>query len=188
MSNVNRTISRDSGLFGRHNWNEPEPPRTRRRPFGGEPLRAVVNLETGQRTYTRGSPANAEPLQYACAVSRKPYLKREVRDAAAEKRLKRQLSRAVTVLDHSSKGRGAGEWNLRTTAERTRAAERAEHPVIGKRFHLNQLATLDTSGRNPEGCGYSPLDVAELNNQERFEKRQRRQEGGISARRRRRGW
>lgn len=125
---------------------------------------------------------------YVCAVRRRPYLSRDVREARAEKRLQRRLANALTVTDWSRAGRGTGEWNLRSTGQRVGAAQRAEHPIIGERFHIHQLASLDASGRNPEGYGYSPRDVAELNNQARYEKRSARQNGGIASRKRRRGW
>lgn len=198
MSNVNRTIHRDSRLYGARNWNEPEPPRVRRQPYRGEPMRALVNVETGERTYTRGGPAQAAPLEYVCAVRRKPYLKREVRDAASEKRLKKLLATALTLKDwRQEESRGDGKWNLRTTAERIAIALENDTPVVGNRCAAVVIPRTAAAWRKRGDDSYawhlerSTRDQDELearNNNYRWNKRARRQEGGISARRRRRGW
>lgn len=204
MSNVTRIVTRDSRTFGAHNWKQPgpkDPPR--RRPLGRPTIFKLPVGEDGKLRYQEAI-AGAEPidrLPYVCAVQRGPYLSVEVRAARAAKALKRQLGRALDIVDWSEankgEGRGAGTWAVNDEGVRIEAARRAESPVIGERWQAKvlprEVKKLTKAGElgaahQLETDGKDVLYVEARNNVDRWQKRQARQNGGACARRRRRGF
>lgn len=135
---------------------------------------------------------------YVCAVRRDPYLSHEVRRVRSEKRLKRVLAAAVTVMDwRKNDNRGLGEWKLADDGQRFEAARRAESPVVGERWQAKvlprELERLKAAGDTETAeqlaaDGQDVLYCESRNNVDRWQKRRARQNGGPCARRRRRGW